>query len=171
MAVLKVLKFGNPILEKKAKSVDLPDDSLEEKVRDMVETMYAAPGVGLAANQVGWDMQLAVIDLTVGEEPDNLLVLINPEVIETKGSEACEEGCLSIPGFAEMVKRPAYVKIRAVDLDGEPYEIEGEELLARALMHEIDHLNGVLFLEHLSRLKRDLIKRKIRKLAKTGEWD
>jgi peptide deformylase len=136
----------------------------------MVETMYKAPGVGLAAPQIGVSRRIMVTDTSGGDKQDNLLVLVNPEIVDTDGEQYEEEGCLSIPGFSEFVRRPKKVVIRGTDLDGRELVLEGTDLLARALCHEMDHLNGVLFLEHLSFIKRDLIKRRIRKLIKQNEW-
>jgi len=169
--VLKVVKYGDPILEKKADLItefDTPE--LHKLVEDMFETMYSARGVGLAAPQVAIGKRLTVIDVTAGEEGGEKLVLINPEIIGKEGSQVGEEGCLSIPGFREDVKRAKKVRARAQNVKGEFFEVEGEDTLARALLHETDHLNGVLFLSYLSPLKRDLIRRKIKKLQKAGEW-
>jgi peptide deformylase len=133
--------------------------------------MYAAKGVGLAAPQVGVSQRISVIDISVGEKEEEKIVLINPEIAFREGSQTGEEGCLSIPGFREPVARANRVKVTAKNVEGETIVLEGEELLARALQHEIDHLNGILFISHLSTLKRDMIRRKIRKLQKAGEWD
>ena len=169
--VYKVVKYGDPVLETKCDPVaDFDSKELHQLVADMFDTLYASKGVGLAAPQVGLKKRLTVIDISAGEDGGEKLVLINPEIVEKNGSQTGEEGCLSIPGFREDVTRAMKVKVRAQDLKGDTYEIEGEELLARALQHEIDHLNGVLFLSYLSPLKRDLIRRKIRKLQKAGEW-
>jgi peptide deformylase len=143
---------------------------LEQLVVDMFDTMYAHKGIGLAAPQIALSQRLTVIDVSAGEHEADKLVLINPEIIHRDGSQIGEEGCLSIPGFREDVKRAKNVTIRAQNTKGETFEVSGDDLLARAMQHEIDHLNGVLFLSHLSMLKRDLIKRKIRKLQKAGEW-
>jgi peptide deformylase len=171
----KVVRYlNNPILERPADPVtefDTPE--LHQFVADMFETMYASHGVGLAAPQVDVSKRLTVIDITGGEEgttPEKI-VLINPNVISKEGRQTGEEGCLSIPGFREPVTRAKKTTVRAQNVKGEWFEITGEDLLARAMLHEIDHLNGVLFLSHLSALKRDLIKRKIKKLIKAGEWD
>jgi peptide deformylase len=133
--------------------------------------MYDAKGVGLAAPQIGLSKRLTVIDCSCGEDEDEKLVLINPRIVAAEGEQVGEEGCLSIPGFREDVKRPLRVKVHAQDTQGDWIEVEGEDLLARAICHENDHLNGILFLQHISSLKRELIKRKIRKLRKKGEWD
>lgn len=150
---------------------DFGTDELKQLVEDMFETMYAHKGVGLAAPQIGLSQRLTVIDTSAGEDPSARLVLINPEILEKQGKQVGEEGCLSIPGFREDVARALQVRVRAQDVSGEFFEADGEELLARAIQHELDHLNGILFLSHLSPLKRDLIRRKIRKLQKAGEWE
>jgi len=169
--IYKIVKYGDPVLEARAKPVtefDTPE--LHELVRDMFESMYAAKGVGLAAPQIGISKRVAVIDVSLGENEKDKLVLINPEIIHTEGRQNGEEGCLSIPGFREDVRRPRRVTVRAQDVHGETFEMTGEELLARAFLHETDHLNGRLYISHISPLKRDLIKRKVRKLIKQGEW-
>ena len=173
--VRKVVRYlNNPVLEQIAEPVtefDTPE--LHQLIADMFDTMYKSHGVGLAAPHIDVAKRVTVIDTTGGdeeEEPEQL-VLINPQVILTDGKQTGEEGCLSIPGFREPVRRPKIATVRAQDVKGEWFEITGEDLLARAMMHEIDHLNGILFLSHLSALKRDLIKRKIRKLQKAGEWE
>jgi peptide deformylase len=165
-----IVKFGNPVLEKKAEIVTVFDDELRKLIDDMFESMYAARGVGLAAPQIGISRRIAVVDVTFKEDPKAKLVLINPEVIHTEGRFKQSEGCLSIPDFRENVTRPRAVTVRAQDEHGKIFELTGEELLARALQHETDHLNGKLYISHISALKRDLIKRKIRKLVKAGEW-
>jgi peptide deformylase len=136
----------------------------------MFASMYAASGVGLAAPQIGLNLRLAIIDVTTGKNPEARLVLANPEIIHIEGDQREEEGCLSLPSFRGTVLRPRYVTIRAQDVTGKSYEMKGEGLLARAFCHETDHLDGVLFIQHLSMLKRDLIKRRIRKLRKAGDW-
>jgi peptide deformylase len=171
----KVVKYlNNPVLERPADPVtDFDTPELHQFVADMFETMYAAHGVGLAAPQVDVPKRLTVIDITGGEEGQEpqKIVLINPEVLAKEGRQTGEEGCLSIPGFREPVTRAKKATVRAQNVKGEWFEITGEDLLARAMLHEIDHLNGILFLSHLSSLKRDLIKRKIKKLMKAGEWE
>jgi len=170
--VLRIVKYGDPVLETPAQPVaDFGTEELKQLVENMFETMYANKGIGLAAPQVALSRRLTVIDPSASEDPKARLVLINPEILVKEGSQIGEEGCLSIPGFREDVKRAYKVRLRAQNVDGEFFETEGEELLARAMQHEIDHLNGVLFLNHLSLLKRDLIRRKIRKLVKAGEWE
>lgn len=168
--IYSIVKFGDPVLEKKAEPVTAFDEDLKKLVDDMFESMYAAHGVGLAAPQIGISKRLAVIDITFKEDPEAKLVLANPEIIHTEGRHSQNEGCLSIPEFRETVTRPRKVTIRAQDVNGKFYEKTGEELLARAFLHETDHLNGKLYISHLSALKRDLMKRKIRKLMKAGEW-
>ena len=165
-----ITKYGNAVLESPAKPVTKFDEELAKLCEDMFESMYVAQGVGLAAPQIGLSKKLAVIDVSVGKNPEARLVLANPEIIHVEGDQREEEGCLSLPGFRGSVLRPAYVTIRAQNVKGETYEMRGEGLLARAFCHEIDHLNGILFIQHLSMLKRDLIKRRIRKLRKTSEW-
>lgn len=170
--VLKILKYGAPVLEQVAEPVTEFDTAdLREVINDMWESMYAAKGVGLAAPQIGRGKRISVIDTSAGEDESKKLVIINPEILDKSGSQTGEEGCLSIPGFREPVTRANYVRIRAWSETGEVLELIGEELLARAFQHEIDHLNGILFLNHLSTLKRDIIRRKIKKLQKAGEWD
>lgn len=167
----KILKYGEPVLETPCEALtDFQDPELAQVIEGMFETMYAAKGVGLAAPQIGLSWQLTVIDTSCGEDPAAKLVLINPEIVHREGKQTGEEGCLSIPGFREDVTRAKKVTVRARNAKGEEIEATGEDLLARAMQHEIDHLHGVLFLQHLSPLKRDLIRRKIRKLAKAGEW-
>lgn len=169
--IYKVVLYGDPVLEQPSKPVsNFGSDELRQFVDDMFETMYSAKGVGLAAPQVGVPERLTVIDTSVGEDPAKKVVLINPEILLREGSQTGEEGCLSIPGFREDVTRSLKVSVRAQNAEGESFELTGEELLARAIQHEIDHLNGILFLSHLSPLKRDLIRRRIKKLIKAGEW-
>ena len=168
--IYPIVKYGNPVLEKPAEPVTAFDDDLKKLVSDMFESMYAAHGVGLAAPQIGISKRLAVVDITFKEDPEAKLVLINPEIIHTEGRHTQNEGCLSIPEFREPVTRARKVTIRAQDVNGKYFEKTGEELLARAFLHETDHLNGKLYIQHLSALKRDMMKRKIRKLMKAGEW-
>jgi peptide deformylase len=166
-----IVLFGEPVLEKQAEAVtefDTPE--LHKLIEDMFESMYAAKGVGLAAPQIGIAKRIAVIDLSVAEDPAQKIVLINPEIIRKQEFQTGEEGCLSLPGFREQVTRPKSVTVRAQNPRGESFELNGEELLARAFCHEIDHLNGRLYISHVSALKRDLIRRKVRKLVKAGEW-
>jgi peptide deformylase len=168
--IYPIVKYGNPVLEKPAAPVTQFDEDLKTLVADMFESMYEAKGVGLAAPQIGISKRLAVIDVSFKENPREKLVLANPEIIHKEGKQTQSEGCLSIPDFRENVTRANIVTIRAQDINGKWYEKTGEELLARAFLHETDHLNGKLYITHLSALKRDLIKRKIRKLVKAGEW-
>jgi len=168
--IYPVVKYGDPILEKPTKPVAAFDEQLAELAEDMFATMYAAQGIGLAAPQIGKSIRMTVVDVTGGKNPEAKIVLINPQLIHAEGEKREEEGCLSIPGFRGYVVRPQFVTVRAQNLKGEFFEIRGEDLLARAFCHEIDHLDGILFLQHLSMLKRDLIKRKIKKLKKQGEW-
>jgi peptide deformylase len=168
--IYPVIKYGDPMLEKPSVAVAKFDAELEELTEDMFASMYAAQGVGLAAPQIGRNIRLTVVDVTVGKNPEAKIVLINPEIIHAEGEKREEEGCLSIPGFRGYVVRPQFVTVKAQNAKGEEFEIRGEDLLARAFCHEIDHLNGILFIQHLSMLKRDLIKRKIKKLRKQGEW-
>ena len=168
--IYPIVKFGDPVLERAAAPVTAFDDELKKLLDDMFESMYAAHGVGLAAPQIGISRRIAVIDITFKEDPNAKLVLINPEIIHTEGKQRGNEGCLSLPEFREEVTRAARVTARAQDLSGKFFEVTGEELLARALQHETDHLNGKLYINHISALKRDLMKRKIRKLMKAGEW-
>jgi peptide deformylase len=157
--IYPIVKFGNPVLEKPAEPVTKFDDQLEKLVEDMFESMYEAKGVGLAAPQIGISKRLAVIDITFKEDPNARLVLANPEIIHTEGKQTQSEGT-----------RANKVTVRAQDVNGKWYEKTGEELLARAFLHETDHLNGKLYISHISALKRDLMKRKIRKLTKAGQW-
>jgi peptide deformylase len=172
--VRKILKYGDPVLERAAEPVteiefDTPE--LRELIGDMWETMYSAKGVGLAAPQIGVSKRISVIDISVGEDESKKIVIINPEITSKEGSQTGEEGCLSLPGFREPLTRANQVTVQAQNEKGETIELAGEELLARAFLHEIDHLNGILFIAHLSALKRDLIRRKIKKLQKAGEWE
>lgn len=168
--IYSIVKYGNAVLEKPATAVAQFDAELEQLSLDMFESMYAAQGVGLAAPQIGKGMRLAVIDVSIGKNPEAKIVLANPEIIHAEGEVREEEGCLSVPGHRGYVIRPQFVTVRARDAKGQSFEMRGEGLLARAFCHEIDHLNGILFIQHLSMIKRDLIKRKIRKLMKRGEW-
>lgn len=170
MPVIPIRKYGDPVLRTPSAPVTTFNGQLRDLVRDMIETMCAAPGIGLAANQIGVAKQVAVIDLSVGEESDSVLVLVNPEILDRRGDLTEEEGCLSVPDFTEDVTRPSWVKVRFQDLDGKPRELEADDLLARAVAHEVDHLKGLLYLDYLRGLKKERILKKIRKLAKAGEW-
>jgi len=169
--IYPIVKYGQPVLEEDAELVtDFGSPELQKLIEDMFESMYAARGVGLAAPQIGIGRRIAVIDISTGEDPKQKIVLINPEIIKREGSQTGEEGCLSLPTFRETVTRPNKVTVKAKDVTGTEFELTGEELLARALMHETDHLNGRLYISHVSPLKRDLIRRKVKKLQKAGEW-
>ncbi len=168
--IYPIVKYGDAVLEKPSAPITKFDDALRKLADDMFESMYAAQGVGLAAPQIGISKRIAVIDVTFKEDPEAKIVLVNPEIIHVEGRLTSNEGCLSLPEFREKVTRPRKVTARAQNLKGEAFEVTGEELLARALLHETDHLNGKLYISHISALKRDLIKRKIRKLTKMGEW-
>uniref|UniRef100_Q023V6 Peptide deformylase n=1 Tax=Solibacter usitatus (strain Ellin6076) TaxID=234267 RepID=Q023V6_SOLUE len=169
--VYPIVKFGDPVLEREADTVtefDTPE--LHKFLDDMFESMYAAKGVGLAAPQIGVSKKIAVIDVSNGENADDKLVIINPKILKIDGKQEGEEGCLSIPGFREQVRRARCVTIRAQNAKGEEFEKTGEDLLARAFLHETDHLYGRLYITHISALKRDLMKRKIKKLQRAGDW-
>src|SRR6202790_275219 len=168
--IYPIVKFGNPVLETPAAQVTVFDEEIKKLVEDMFESMYAARGVGLAAPQIGSSKRIAVVDVTFKEDPEAKLVLINPVIVHKEGRQRSSEGCLSIPEFREDVTRAKIVTIRAQDLKGKFFEHTGEELLARAFLHETDHLNGKLYISHISGIKRDLIKRKLKKLVKAGEW-
>ncbi len=165
-----ITKYGAPVLEKPARAITDFDAELAALVEDMFESMYAAQGVGLAAPQIGLGLRLAVVDVSLGKNPEARIVLANPEIIHAEGEQREEEGCLSLPGYRGYVQRPQFVTIRAQNASGDEFEMRSEGLLARAFCHETDHLNGTLFLSYLSMLKRDMIRRKIRKRAKAGDW-
>ena len=170
--VYPIVKYGDPVLEREAEEItDFGTPELDQFLDDMFESMYAAKGVGLAAPQIGFARKIAVIDISNAENPADKLVLINPKILRVEGKQVGEEGCLSIPAFREQVKRGKRVTVRAQDAQGEFFEKTGEDLLARAFLHETDHLYGKLYISHISALKRDLIRRKVRKMAKAGEWD
>ncbi|HEX5483479.1 MAG TPA: peptide deformylase [Terriglobia bacterium] len=168
--IYPIVKYGEPVLERAAEPVTAFDAELEKLVADMFDTMYAAHGVGLAAPQIGVSKRLCVIDTTSNEESNARLVLVNPEIVSREGKQTDEEGCLSLPNFRAPTARPLKASVRAQDVHGDEITLEGEGLLARAFCHEIDHLNGRLFISHLSMLKRDSIRRKVRKMVKAGEW-
>ena len=172
--IYKIVKYPHPVLEQKCDPVgeeEFGQSELKQFVANMFATMYAAKGVGLAAPQVGLKKRITVIDPSAGEDPTQRLVLINPEIVAKEGRLVEEEGCLSIPGFREPVARAEKTTVKAQDEDGKWFEAIGVDLLSRAIQHENDHLDGVLFINRLSPLKRDMIRRKIRKLQKAGEWD
>ena len=168
--IYPIVKYPDPILQQPTEPVTVFDAELRQLVDDMFASMYDAQGIGLAAPQIGISKRLTVIDLSFQKKPEEKIVLINPEVVEKKGKQHEEEGCLSLPEIRDRVVRAAEVKVRAQDVEGRTIEVEGTELLARAIQHEIDHLDGILFIFRLSRLKRDLQLRKIRKLQKAGDW-
>jgi peptide deformylase len=168
--IYPIVKYGDPVLETPAAAVTEFDDGLKKLVEDMFESMYAAHGVGLAAPQIGIGKRIAVIDVTFKEDPKAKLVLVNPEIIKKHGRQNGSEGCLSLPEFRETVSRANVVTVRAQDLKGKWFETTGDALLARALLHETEHLQGKLYISHISALKRDIMKRKIKKLMRAGEW-
>jgi peptide deformylase len=168
--ILKIVKFPDPVLSRPAEPVTEFDDDLRRLITNMFETTYAEQGVGLAAPQVGVSKRLVTIDLSVGKVPEDRLVLINPEIIWSEGRVYLEEGCLSFPDIREKVVRAAKVRVRAQDEHGKWFEMDGENLLARCFQHEIDHVDGMVFLFRMSALKRDLNQRKIRKMQRAGEW-
>jgi peptide deformylase len=170
MPIRPIVKYGDPVLHGPAEPVEEIDDSIRTLLADMVQTMYAAPGVGLAAPQIGVPLRVIVIDLSVGGDPSQLIQLVNPEFLERDGEQSQEEGCLSVPGYGGTPARPARVKVRGLDPDGNERVYEGTELLARAFCHEIDHIDGLLFVDRLSPLKRDLMKRRLRKRVREG-WE
>jgi peptide deformylase len=171
MAVRPIVKYGHPALHKPSEPVREIDGSIHELLDDMVETMYAAPGIGLAAPQIAVPLRVIIVDLSVGEEPGGLIKLINPEFVLREGEQRHDEGCLSVPGFGGSPARPARVIVKGLDPDGKERSYEGTELLARAFCHEIDHIDGLLFVDRLTPLKRDLMKRKLRKKARTDDWE
>ena len=166
----EVVKYPDPVLARRGEEVTAFNDELKTLVDEMFESMYAAQGIGLAAPQIAISKRITVIDVSFGKNAKDRIALINPEIIEATGKQVEEEGCLSLPDIREKVVRAERVKVRAQDVHGAPFEVEGDELLARALQHEIDHLDGILFIDRVSRLKRELVLRKIRKLQKNGEW-
>jgi peptide deformylase len=170
LSVLPIVKYGDEVLRIPTSPVGEIDASIHKLIDDMVATMYAAPGVGLAANQVGVSLRLMIIDLSVGRRPGELHVCINPEIVEVEGAITEDEGCLSVPDFVEAVTRPERAKLHYLDRNGEPREMWGEGLMARAMCHEVDHLNGMLYVDHLRGLKKDRILKKIQKLARSGMW-
>jgi peptide deformylase len=165
-----VVKWPDPVLAKRGAEVTVFDDALKTLVDEMFESMYLAQGIGLAAPQIALSKRITVIDVSFRKNPEDKLALINPQILSAEGKQVEEEGCLSLPEIREKVTRAAKVKVKAQDVTGKWFEVEGEELLARALQHEIDHLDGVLFIDRISRLKRELVLRKIKKLQKNGEW-
>ena len=165
-----IVRYGHPALTTPAAPVTAFDGELDDLIRDMIETMYAAPGIGLAAPQIGVPLRVCVIDLSVGKRGGEVITLVNPEFVSRDGIQLEEEGCLSVPGFNATVARPATATVHALDRTGKPITVEGAGLLARALQHELDHLDGTLFLDHLRGIKRDLIVRRVKKLQRLGRW-
>jgi peptide deformylase len=170
MALMDIVTWPNPILDHPGDAVTVFDDKLKLLVGDMFETMYSAPGVGLAAVQVGVANRLFVMDCSAGKDPDQRVVMINPEVLHVEGEQNGEEGCLSFPGIFTPVERSLRAVVRAHDVNGNEFEIDETELTARCMLHETDHCDGIVFLDKMSALKRELVKRKIKKLQRTGKW-
>jgi peptide deformylase len=168
--ILPILKYGAAELKTSSETITVFNGELEKIAKNMIETLYSAPGIGLAANQIGLNIRLATMDLSVGEDPSQLIVICNPEIVESEGEQKAEEGCLSLPEFSDTVVRPRRLIVRGMNLHGEELRFEATNLLARCFSHEIDHLNGLLFIDRLSALKKTLIRNKIKKLAKAGEW-
>ena len=165
-----ILRLGDAILQEPAAPVASVTPDIQKLIDDMIETMYAAPGVGLAAPQVGQSLRIFVVDISVGRKPEDLIVMINPSFVERDGMQLEDEGCLSLPGFTSTVARPSRAVVKGLNREGDEYTIEGTGLLARALQHEMDHLNGTLFVDRLRGISKDVIVRKIKKLAKAGKW-
>jgi peptide deformylase len=169
MAIRAIRIYPDPALRVSCRAVTDFDEPLRKLVSDMIETMHAAPGIGLAAPQIGSEQRVAVVDLSVGEYPAQLYVLINPEIVHREGQETDTEGCLSLPGITDKVERPTHIRVKALDREGNPYEVEADDWLARAICHELDHLDGVLFVDHLRGLRRERAKRQLKKLAAEQE--
>jgi peptide deformylase len=165
-----ILRYGQPPLHQPAACVSRFDEQLQRLIDDMIETMYAAPGIGLAATQIGVPLRVFVVDLSVGRTPSDLVIMVNPEIVDRDGMQLEEEGCLSVPGFNATVARPAKLTLRGLNRDEQPQTIEASGLLARAFQHELDHLDGTVFVDRLRGIKRDLIVRKIHKLQRAGRW-
>jgi peptide deformylase len=171
MSILPIRLYPDSVLRAKCREVEDLGPEFQRLVESMIDTMHAAPGIGLAAPQVGVDLRLAVVDLSVGDDPEGLLVLVNPRIVERKGEESEVEGCLSLPGITDKVERPTWILVEALDRDGSEIEIEAEDLMARAICHELDHLDGVLFTDHLRGLRRERAKRSLKKLAEEQELE
>jgi peptide deformylase len=169
MAILPIRVYPDPVLRVRCAEVEDFDDDLRTLAENMIETVHAAPGIGLAASQVGVEQRIAVVDISAGESADEIHVFVNPKIVDTAGRDTDEEGCLSIPGVTEKVNRPAAIKIEAQDLDGTPFEIEADGLFARAICHEIDHLDGVLFIDRLVGLRKERVRRQLRRMAREQE--
>lgn len=170
MAILPIVKYGDPVLRNPTAPVTDLGPDLQTLIEDMTETMYHAPGVGLAANQVGVGLRLMIIDLSVGRRDGELHVCINPEIVERDGENTEEEGCLSLPDFSEVVTRPSRAVLRYLDREGVERQMEGRDLMARAMCHEVDHLEGTLYIDYLRGLRKEKILRRVKKLAKSGDW-
>ena len=171
MAVRPIVLYPDPVLLRATEPVRQVDDEIRSLVRDMADTVYAAPGVGLAANQIGVAKRVLIVDLSAGEEPDSVMVFINPRITVVEGTQMGEEGCLSFPDVTLEIERAAEVTVEALDLEGQPFTFTGEGLMARALLHECEHLDGQVFLRNVSSLKRELVKRQIRRRIKSGDWE
>ena len=171
MSIRPIVKYGTPVLHEPSRPVTEIDGAIVELVKDMVETMYAAPGIGLAAPQIGVPLRVIVIDLSVGEDKTQLIELVNPAFLAIEGEQRHEEGCLSVPGYGGSPVRPTRVAVKGLGLDGKERVYEGRDLLARAFCHEIDHIDGLLFVDRLSPLKRDLLKRKLKKRVRNDDWE
>jgi len=165
-----ILKYGDGTLQQKASPVSAITPDIERVIDDMIDTMYAAPGVGLAAPQIGVPFRIFVIDVSIGRDPESLIIMVNPEFVSRDGMQLEEEGCLSVPGFEATVVRPMHAVVKGLDRNGQEFQREGTGLLARAFQHEMDHLDGKLFIDHLRGIKRDVIVRRIRKLTRAGKW-
>jgi peptide deformylase len=171
LAIRPIVMYGTPVLHAPSARVTDIDGQIATLLKDMVDTMYAAPGIGLAAPQIGIPLRVIVVDLSVGEDKRQLIQLVNPEFVEKEGEQRLEEGCLSVPGYGGTPTRPARVVVKGLDVDGKERVYTGTELLARAFCHEIDHVDGLLFVDRLSPLKRDLLKRKLRRRVKNDDWE
>jgi peptide deformylase len=171
LAIRPIVKYGSPVLHAPSATVQEIDGKIATLLRDMVDTMYAAPGIGLAAPQIGIPLRVIVVDLSVGEDERQLIRLVNPEIVEKEGEQRHEEGCLSVPGYGGTPTRPARVVVKGLDGEGKERVYTGTELLARAFCHEIDHIDGLLFVDRLTPLKRDLLKRKLRRRVKNDDWE
>jgi peptide deformylase len=165
-----ILKYGDQTLHDAAARVDAISSDVSSVISDMIDTMYAAPGIGLAAPQIGIPMRIFVVDISLGRDPDGLIVMVNPEFVLREGMQLEEEGCLSVPGFNATVVRPERAIVKGLDRNGAEQQREGTGLLARAFQHEMDHLDGTLFVDRLRGIKRDLIVRRIKKLTRAGKW-
>lgn len=165
-----LLRYGSDVLHQPAAPVEAITPEIDRLIDDMIETMYAAPGIGLAAPQIGVPLRIFVVDISIGRDPKGLIVMVNPEFVERDGMQLEEEGCLSVPGFNATVVRPQRAIVKGLDRSGSGQQVEGTDLLARAFQHEMDHLDGRLFVDRLRGIKREMIVRKIRKLAKAGKW-